>query len=368
MTTSAEEQVAAFLGGMASSLETPDVRVPKRVRRGTTRRMVGWGAMTALAAGAIPVVAVFALASLPGAQRPALGRGELIAFMRSGEDRSHRIWVMEPDGSEQRPVSPAGTDAFDASWSPDGERLVYVRDLGYADGSGGDWRLEILDVRSGDVETLPPPPSGSPSSAVWSPDGSTIAFVDAIPGDDPGTYAGSGLYLISPSGQGLRLLIDEVGSNISWSPDGREIVFERWVRNTSGDLSEAEHSVEGLWAVNVATRSHRQITDLDGDGPTLSPDGTLIAYSDGATAIWVVNADGTGGERPITDVPPDTGFAPEREVFGAQWSPDGTWISFCSDASRPGHHDLYKIHPDGTGLVQLMETPEYECGATWRPV
>jgi len=365
MTTNTEERVTAFLEGMAASIELPGVRVPDRVRRGTRRRMAGWGAMTALVAGAVPAVAVLALGVLPGEHLPLVGRGERIAFFRAA-DGPVRIWVMEPDGSAQQPVSPAGVFAVEASWSPDGERILYVRTNG--DGNAGNWRLQILDLRSGDVETLPRPPSGSPSSAVWSPDGSKIAFVDAIPGDDPGTYAGSGLYLISPSGKDLRLLIDEVGSNISWSPDGREIVFERWVRNTSGEPSEAEHSVEGLWAVNVATRSLRQITDFDGDGPAWSPDGTLIAYSDGATAIWVVNADGTGGHRPVTDLPPDTGFAPEREVFGAQWSPDGTWISFCSDATSPGHHDLYKIHPDGTGLVQLMETPEYECGAQWRPV
>jgi Tol biopolymer transport system component len=364
MTKSAEDDVTAFLGRMAAEAAVPGESLPTRVRRGARSRMAGWGAITALGVGAVPLMASLVLGVLPGEHLPLVGGGERIAFFRA-DDGPVRIWVMEPDGSAQQPVSPPGTFAFDPSWSPDGERILYVRTTG--DGSGGNWVLQILDLRTGDVETLPPPPSGSPSSAVWSPDGSTIAFMDGIPGDEPGTYAGNGLYLMSPSGDGLRLLIDEVGSNISWSPDGREIAFERWVPNMSGEPSEAEHRVEGLWAVDVATGSIRQITEVDGDGVAWSPDGRLIAYSDGATAIWVVNADGSGGNRPVTDLPPDTGLAPEREVFGAQWSPDGNWITFCSDASRPGHHDLYKIHPDGTGLVQLMETPEYECGATWRP-
>ena len=118
--------------------------------------------------------------------------------------------------------------------------------------------------------------------------------------------------------------------------------------------------------MDVITGSLRQISSIDGSEPEWSPDGTLISYST-ADAIWLVNADGTGDEQPVTALPPDTGFLSETEVFGAQWSADGTWISFCSDASRPGHHDLHKIHPDGTGLVQLTETPDYECGATWRP-
>lgn len=364
MTKSTEDHVTGFLRRMAAEAAVPGESLPTRVRRGARSRMAGWGAITALGVGVIPLMASLVLGVMPGEHLPIVGGGERIAFMRSG-DGSHRIWVMEPDGSAQVPVSPVGIDALAPAWSPDGEQIVYVR---YWDGIDRAARIQILDLRSGRVEMLPLTPVGFPSNPIWSPDGSTIAFVDGIPGDEPGTYAGNGLYLISPAGQGQRLLIDEVGSNISWSPDGSEIVFERWVPNMSGEPSEAEHRVEGLWAVDVATGSLRQITEVDGDGVAWSPDGRLIAYSDGATAIWVVNADGSGGNRPVTEVPPDTGFAPEREVFGAQWSPDGTWITFCSDASRPGHHDLYKIHPDGTGLVQLMETPEYECGATWRPV
>lgn len=299
MATNTEEQVTAFLEGMASSVDLPDTRVPGRVRGGARRRMAGWGAMTALAAGAVPAIAVLALGTLPEAHPPALGSGELIAFMRSGDD-SHRIWVMEPDGSAQRPVSPAGIDAVAPSWARDGERIVYVR---YWDGTDRENRIQILDLRSGRVETLPATPVGFPSGPIWSPDGSTIAFVDGIPGDEPGTFAGNGLYLISTSGEDLRLLTDEVGSNTSYSPDGREIVFERWVPNLSDDPAEAEHATVGLWAVNVATGSRRQITDVDGQVPQWSPDGRLIAYSDGAAAIWVVNADGTGGRRAVTDLP-----------------------------------------------------------------
>ena len=231
MTTNTEERVSAVLREIAASVEVTTALVPKRVRHRSRRRMVGWGAITTLVAGAVPAVAVLVLGVLPGAHPPALGSGELIAFMRSDDD-SHRIWVMEPDGSGQRPVSPAGIDAISPSWAPDGERIAYLR---YWDGTDREARLQILDLRSGRVETLPPTPTGFPSDPIWSPDGSTIAFVDGIPGDDPGTYAGTGLYLISTEGKDLRLLIDEVGSNISWSPDGREIAFERRVPNLSGE-------------------------------------------------------------------------------------------------------------------------------------
>lgn len=42
------------------------------------------------------------------------------------------------------------------------------------------------------------------------------------------------------------------------------------------------------------------------------------------------------------------------------WSPDGKWIVFGKD------NDLYKIRPDGTGLVQLTNTPDtLEDFASW---
>jgi TolB protein len=62
------------------------------------------------------------------------------------------------------------------------------------------------------------------------------------------------------------------------------------------------------------------------------------------------------------------------------FSPDGKWIVFCSnrrqstsnDAAAPasepaGDLDLYVMHPDGSGVVQLTHTPGYDGGPFFSP-
>ena len=51
----------------------------------------------------------------------------------------------------------------------------------------------------------------------------------------------------------------------------------------------------------------------------------------------------------------------------AKWSPNGTWIAFDRPASG-SDHDLFLIHPDGSGEVNL--TTNFEpgiCCARWSP-
>jgi Tol biopolymer transport system component len=69
----------------------------------------------------------------------------------------------------------------------------------------------------------------------------------------------------------------------------------------------------------------------------------------------------------------------ENEAYDAEctYSPDGKWIVFCSDrlgdgprpASLPASppKQLWVMHPDGTGLVQLTHTSGYNGGAFFSP-
>jgi TolB protein len=46
-------------------------------------------------------------------------------------------------------------------------------------------------------------------------------------------------------------------------------------------------------------------------------------------------------------------------------SPDGTQIAFLSD--RDGNWEIYLINTDGTGLTRLTDTPEWEIFPVWSP-
>ena len=51
--------------------------------------------------------------------------------------------------------------------------------------------------------------------------------------------------------------------------------------------------------------------------------------------------------------------------YNPAWSPKGDWIVFTSE--RAGSADLYRIHPDGTGLERLTDDPAYDDQAAFSP-
>lgn len=114
-----------------------------------------------------------------------------------------------------------------------------------------------------------------------------------------------------------------------------------------------------LYAVALATGEPRRVTDDRGPGfhhylHGVSPDGALLAYiglektPDGSVTTNVHTVPSAGGE----DVQlTDDEFADD----GSEFSPDGRWIYFNSEraSSTPGHAQLFRMAPDGSGVEQL---------------
>jgi Tol biopolymer transport system component len=257
-----------------------------------------------------------------------------------------QIDVMNADGSAQVQLTSDSLGALDPNWSPDGTMFVYssIRGItdpvflrGYyaivvknADGSGARTLVTLDDT----FEPLP----------AWSPDGSTIAYVDVVPG------SGGQIFLVNADGTGLRQFTNG-GANIgvAWSPDGSRIAF-----STYGG------SGYDLFVKDVTGSSVTQVTRTAGATdrfPSWSPDGARIAFvsdRDGNEEIYVMNADGSGQTQLTTD--PGVDYAPT-------WSPDGSKIAFHSD--RSGTLQVYVMNADGTGLTQLTNDPAGAGYPSW---
>lgn len=170
------------------------------------------------------------------------------------------------------------------TWSPDGRRAAFVskRD----DWMAGD--IFVADVdgnRLTNPRNLTPRTDASPEiepqyTPAWSPDGTRIAFTSYRSG-------GPAIWVMDPDGGNARALTssgDHVDALPTWSPNSREIAFQR-------------NSPVGTRVGIVSTndKSLRFIPLDDAAAPAWSPDGRHLAVSsvvDGDRDVLVITPDG----------------------------------------------------------------------------
>jgi Tol biopolymer transport system component len=95
--------------------------------------------------------------------------------------------------------------------------------------------------------------------------------------------------------------------------------------------------------------------------PTISPDGTRIAFQRGLEAntndeIYVMNSDGSNQTR-LT-------FSPGEDQ-DPTFSPDGTKIAFVS--ARTGDNEIYVMNSDGSNQTELTFSPGEDQDPTYSP-
>jgi Tol biopolymer transport system component len=144
--------------------------------------------------------------------------GNQIVFALGRNPGSADVYVMDADGTGTKRLTRLGPGKgwpSSPSWSPDGSRIAFL-----LPGS-----LDVMNADGSGEQVLRRFPNGIfPSSLAWSPDGETIAF--ALLKLGPNRHA-SGIYLLQADGSALHRLTRDIDSNPSWSPDGRQLVFQR---------------------------------------------------------------------------------------------------------------------------------------------
>jgi Tol biopolymer transport system component len=145
--------------------------------------------------------------------------GRRIAFVqgRGGDDTNLEIFTIRPDGSGIRRLTRNNITEHHPDWSPDGRRIAFVRatrDLTLADDL---WTMRANGTRKRRV-WFDPDGLIKVWSAVWSPDGSWIAFIA------DGTDGGAGepeIFRIRsrPGSQPVQLTNDDYDfRNVDWRP------------------------------------------------------------------------------------------------------------------------------------------------------
>lgn len=283
----------------------------------------------------------------------ALPMGRLVWTSDRAGDGSLSVWMLEAGEVQPTRLTFGAVNDFSAELSPDGQALVFASDRDNPNAltaSGSYLRAYDLYVTGLDGDE-PRRLYGDRTYKMrpgWSPDGADIVFDGEDPDGEPVPETGGltpQIWIIPSDGSGPpEMLTDEPGGALdpAWSPDGSRIAYR-----TLGDGRIVSMAADGSEAT--------PLTDGPGDaGPAWSPDGTRIAFSserEGDREIYVMATDGSDVVR-LTESPDFDGQP--------TWSPDGTMIAFTTD--RGASRDIYVMNADGSGQIEVSDNGPSDDG------
>ncbi len=309
--------------------------------------------------------------------------GKRIIYVRQFNDimtdqRHANLWIVNADGSENRPLTTGNYNDSSPRFSPDGTQIAYISNR---DGSPQIYRRWLDSGQTAKLTSLTTPPAG----IAWSPDGKWISFTAHVPEAtkpliqmpappegakwaapakviDKVIYRFNGagylkpgytqLFIVPADGGTARQISQGkfqhggvaglFGSEAVWTPDGKYLILSA---NRHADADTEPLNTE-IYEFSVADGTVRSLTNRKGpdDNPVISPDGKHIAYTGfddkyqgyQVKKLYVMNRGG-GESRLLTgDL--------DRDAISPRWAHDGSGVYFLS--ADHGNTGLYFITLD----------------------
>ena len=244
--------------------------------------------------------------------------GKYLSFEadRPGKAKGSQVWILDRRGGEARQLTGVKGHLGAYAWSPDGKKLLLT--------IKADDEPEKADDKQGEKKEEKPKPIVI----------DRYHFKQDVQGYLSGTNRNL-LYIYDIATQKLDKLTNDSAhdeSNAVWSPDGSQIAY---VSNHDPDWDRTINT--DVFVVDAAPNSTpKKLTTFNGeDGGRIawSPDSKWIAYTQGSdpkyeeynlNELAIVGADGTG-QRVLT-------ARLDRGVSAPHWAPDGKSITvLCED-------------------------------------
>jgi len=252
---------------------------------------------------------------------------------------SKEIYVMDYDGTNQRPITANGDISITPSWSPVDDRIAYTV-----------WRggqIQIAIASSTGVRHSFSQPGGITNyRPSWSPDGKSIVFSSRRDGNFE-------IYSADADGKNPKRLTTSSGIDTSpvFNPaTGKRIAF---VSDRSG--------TQQIYTMRDDGTDVQRVTEEGGDAenPSYSPDGRMIAFAwnkprSGGYDIYVYD---TIAQR-FTQLTSNSGNN-ERPT----WAPDGKHIAF--ESNRSGSTQVYSMIISGGKQALQLTSRGNNAGPTW---
>ena len=291
-----------------------------------------------------------------------------IAFSSNREGPAHvihgwptsDIYVMAPDGKNQRRLTNNPASDHSPSWSPDGKRIAFVSERDGHVHRRIPWftsEIYVMDANGSNQLNLTNNPHDDRSPS-WSPDGKRIVFESDRDNDRGHNIE---IYVMDADGSNQLNLTNNLTEDRypAWSPDGERIAFS--ARRERHVVHNLDITYE-IYVMDADGGNQQRLTDNRNNDwyPEWSPDGKRIAFAadrkgDGAKFdIYVMAADG-GNQQKLTN----------NRVWdnSPSWSPNGERIAFVS--TRDENSEIYVMDADGGNLQNLTNNPHSDSGPAW---
>lgn len=344
--------------------------------------------------------------------------GSQILYVRNFKDimtdkNLSNIWLVNSDGSKNRPITTGNQNDFYPRWSNGGDKIIFKSNR-----QDERMKLFVMWMDSKEIAPLTNTPK-APSAVSWSPDDRYLAFTMFVPkanesilkmpakpegakwntpptyidklnyrGDGQGYLKGGNTQLFTLSVDGgtpKQLTNTEFDHGApEWSKDGKTLYFSA---NFNPDEAFEPNDSE-IYALSLNDNSVTALTDRYGpdDSPKISPDGSKMAYTGlddkllGYQQNQLYVRDISGGTPKLLSADFD------RNISNIQWAGDGKGLFFQYDdkgetkiahislagkitdqVGKVGGLSLGRPYNAGTYTVSKNGTIAYTLGTTAHP-